>query len=433
MKGDFSRDTFNPEKHYSRVLMQQGRALLDSDWNEMLSILLEQHRMLARDIYGPHGGPEANAGFRITKDATGWKIGEGRYYVDGMMCDNTNSSVALTPDQIETAKSAAVNMPVLVFLDVWERHITSIEDPHIREIALGGAETSTRAQLVSQVHLQKVSSSLVPVLTIREMDKRMENWGKWVTENLKQTRAKMSAKLHRPQSSSTPCSIPATSSYRGLENQLYRVEVHQGTNLESKPVTIKWSRENGSVVTAWLESQGKRLTVAHTRGFEVGNWVELLDDRHELERLPGQLVKIVRVDADAIVIAQDFDETKFGDTKKIRRWDHKEIEIPPINSDPSKNWIDLEAGIQIQFENLTDQFNTGDYWLIPARVANGEIEWPMKRKSDGSLATDPDGQPIPKLIEPHGVEHHYAPLALIETSTSDPKDLRRQLELKFTP
>jgi Family of unknown function (DUF6519) len=428
MKGDFSRDTFNPERHYSRVLMQQGRALLDSDWNEMLSILLEQQRMLARDVFGQHGGPAKNEttgfgteeiGFEIKK--AGWTIGIGRYYIDGLMCENYSVISALTPDQQQIVNDTS--KPVLVYLDVWERHITSIEDRNIREIALGGADTATRAQLVWQVRLKPLLNPPPADFTSTDMGKRMNAWTGWMNANLKKPRAKMSAQLKPDLTKPTPCSIPATSSYRGPENQLYRVEIHQGTNLESKPVTIKWSRENGSVVTAWLESQGKRLTVAHTRGFEVGNWVELLDDKHELERLPGQLVKIVRVDADAIVIAQDFDETKFGDTKKIRRWDHKEIEIPPVNSDPSKNWIDLEAGIQIQFENLTEQFNTGDYWLIPARVASGEIEWPMERNADG--------KPIPKSLKPHGVEHHYAPLAYINSRT-DVTDLRRQLDLKFT-
>jgi hypothetical protein len=33
-RGDFTRDTFNPLKNFSRVLMQQGRVQLDADWNE---------------------------------------------------------------------------------------------------------------------------------------------------------------------------------------------------------------------------------------------------------------------------------------------------------------------------------------------------------------------------------------------------------------
>lgn len=38
MKGDFIRNTFDLLKHYSRVLMQQGRVRVDADWNEQNSI-----------------------------------------------------------------------------------------------------------------------------------------------------------------------------------------------------------------------------------------------------------------------------------------------------------------------------------------------------------------------------------------------------------
>ena len=40
MKADLTRDTFHPLKHYSRVLMQQGRVQLDADMNEQAAILL---------------------------------------------------------------------------------------------------------------------------------------------------------------------------------------------------------------------------------------------------------------------------------------------------------------------------------------------------------------------------------------------------------
>ena len=40
MKGDFSRETFDSVKHFSRVLQQQGRVQLDADWNEHTAIVL---------------------------------------------------------------------------------------------------------------------------------------------------------------------------------------------------------------------------------------------------------------------------------------------------------------------------------------------------------------------------------------------------------
>ena len=52
MKGDFTRWTFDPQKRFSQVLMQQGRVQLDADWNEQTSILLHYLRTLAAHIIG---------------------------------------------------------------------------------------------------------------------------------------------------------------------------------------------------------------------------------------------------------------------------------------------------------------------------------------------------------------------------------------------
>ena len=65
MKADFTRNTFHAFRHFTRVLMQQGRVLLDADWNEQAAILLRYLRSMAADIIGPHGGPAGNLGFRI--------------------------------------------------------------------------------------------------------------------------------------------------------------------------------------------------------------------------------------------------------------------------------------------------------------------------------------------------------------------------------
>ena len=94
MKADLTRDTFNPLKHFTRVLMQQGRVQLDTDWNEQAAILLRYVQVLAADLIGPHGGPAD--GFEIvepslvspnpafTNDVV---IQSGRYYVEGVLCE----------------------------------------------------------------------------------------------------------------------------------------------------------------------------------------------------------------------------------------------------------------------------------------------------------------------------------------------------------
>ena len=92
MKGDFSRDSFDPLRRFSRVLMQQGRVQLDADWNEQVAIQLHFLRRLAADLIGPHGGP--GDGF-LVQDTAGpnpikndFRLSPGGYYVDGWLCEN---------------------------------------------------------------------------------------------------------------------------------------------------------------------------------------------------------------------------------------------------------------------------------------------------------------------------------------------------------
>lgn len=56
--------------------------------------------------------------------------------------------------------------------------------------------------------------------------------------------------------------------------------------------------------------------------------------------------------------------------------------------------------MQIQFQP-DGEYRTGDYWLIPARTATGDVEWPR----------DEGGNPLSR--SPRGINHHYAPLAIL--------------------
>ena len=66
MKGDFSRQTFTGGKHYSGVLMQQGRVQLDADWNEQQAINRHRAEAESADVIGLSGAPRNSPGFRIT-------------------------------------------------------------------------------------------------------------------------------------------------------------------------------------------------------------------------------------------------------------------------------------------------------------------------------------------------------------------------------
>ena len=425
MKGDFSRLTFDATKHFSRVLNQQGRVMLDADFNEQTEILLHVMRTMARDLFGPYGGPTdaKDGGFRLKLSqpaSGGWHlaIGEGHYYVDGILCecdgcDFTQQSAYGPPSEfvggdkslLEWLKKPVQNQPFWIYLDVWERHVTWIEDDSIREVALGAGtpDTCTRCKVVWQV---------------KALPWDADHWGNAPACNapldslIELSTARMAAQLSKDVQITDPCVIAPDAKYRGAENQLYRVEIHDGGSGEE--ATFKWSRDNGSVATRWLGTDGGDLIVANARAFSDGVWVELSDDGLDLAGTPGVMVNITKVQGDRLSIdpASASGSIAWSAQRinpKVRRWDQSENDNTILtkgvmsiieSGDPADpRWIVLEDGIQIWFE-ADGQYRTGDYWLIPARVATGSIEW--HPDATGSL-----------LRKPFGIEHHYAPLGFI--------------------
>src|SRR5260370_7976085 len=152
MKGDFSRQTFAAAKQYAKVLMQQGRDKLNADWNEQQSITEHRRTTESKDVVGASGAPQRNAGFQITTAADGKTliIGHGRYYVDGILCENENDIGYLNQPDFPNAQdvvaqlTAAQATAAIIYLDVWHRHITPLEDPLMRETALAGPPTPPR-------------------------------------------------------------------------------------------------------------------------------------------------------------------------------------------------------------------------------------------------------------------------------------------------
>jgi hypothetical protein len=117
MKGDFTRETFKREKHYNSVRMQQGRVLLDADWNEQADIQTYLRETEAKDVIGQCGVPIHSGGFKIspTGDNRDLVISPGRIYVDGILCENEPSYLqAIIKNKNTTSKTTEVLLPALI-------------------------------------------------------------------------------------------------------------------------------------------------------------------------------------------------------------------------------------------------------------------------------------------------------------------------------
>ena len=462
MKADITRDTFNRLKYFSRVLLQQGRVQLDADWNEQVSILLDYLHRLTIDLIGLGAGPEKNCGFELI-DAEGdinareelsedekkslieqlknerALIAPGRYYVEGLLAESESFVAffkqpgwAVPKEDQDDIENGTINK-ALVYLDVWEQHVTPIEDDDIREKALGGPDTATRAKITWVVRARRLMDAEVapanedPVNVVELEKSFLKGW----VSSQKSNRGLLKAQVAQHEVSEDPCETAPESVYRGVENQLYRVEIHReglAANGANRPATFKWSRDNGSVAAAWLDTDGNVLRVTPlrdlARGFSEKQWVELSDGRRELEGRRGTLVQLKDVEAGSLTIdpqtaSGSVDRSQFKDSPKVRRWDQQETETIKLNKGAipivEDKWITLEDGVQIQFQKPAEtaegvpgkphQYRTGDYWLIPARVATCDIEWPIQK--------DEKGEPIRLALPPHGITHHFALLGLL--------------------
>jgi hypothetical protein len=435
MQGDFSRTTFDPLKHFSAVLSQQGRVELDADRNEDTAILLRYIRQLAADVIGPAGYPQTAAGFHITADGDDLGISPGRLYVDGIPAENDEPDVTFFTQPDGFLDKEEEPLPetgrFLVYLRVWERLVTAVQDSLIREVALGdlGPDTAARSQVVWQVAQFPLPDGADPVPA----------WQEWL-DGLHNPRGTLQARAGDPSATDgDPCVLPPGSRFRGESNQLYRVEIHRTGTLGS--ATFKWSRENASVVFPIVSLSGDQVEVTTLGrdgklGLEAGDLVEIVDNAQAArvaDDVPQhnvpELRRVLAVDPANRLVTLDHSKGHSGvgtDPRRapfLRRWDNQPPTQPSGQRGRKGNqpaqattitvtdqWIPIEDGISVRFSGDDGHFRRGDFWLIPARTATGDIIWPVDQH--GPVAKEPDG-----------VDYHYTPLAVV-TAGDSVDDLR---------
>lgn len=487
MSFDISRSTFRPRKNFLGVVMQQGRVQLDSDWNEWQSEFSRRIQAGTLDTMGravypastPNAfritaGPGSNGGQTLT-------IGAGRYYVDGLLAENhgPEAQSAWDPALAELSGAPAYstttaatdytqqpflpgavlpegNGPFLAYLDVWQRDVTYLEDPDLIDKAVN-IDTTGRLQTVWQVKLLDLSN----LGTTPDCSTDIAGF-----DALEQPPAARLTNGLVPNAGSGPCCLAPNTSFTGQENQLYRVEIHQGGAPASAPAggftyplpantpTFKWSRDNASVetsvsaVSAVSTSAGtvSQLTVASlgrdtVLGFSVNNWIEITDDVYELYNQPGEFFQIAAPPSAARnitlngAVSSHFPLTG-GQTDpklhtRIRRWDQSGKVYSTDSLGNTALWIDLNApgstgqipvppagtmlvlenGITVSFDLSPEPtsanpttFRSGDYWLFAARTSDGSVE---------QITSAP----------PLGIHHHYTRLSVV-TFPSNASDCR---------
>jgi hypothetical protein len=439
MRGDFSRVTFRQDSGFSRVLFQQGRNLLDADFNEQSSIQRAQLRELAERAIDWWGKPSSD--FKITDAetvpaATPPSLDiqvQGSYYVGGMLADfgKMPKRTVARPQKGEY---------LLLFLDFHEKTVFPEAEPDLLEPALDPRDTALRLSPVWV--LQVLRTTTKPPVPASQKDFRD---GLVAAGRGRPGTGQLAARVYgQSDPQANRCDPLAADQYQGVENQLYRVEIHDAAAVDTggkmtTPATFKWSRDNASVVFAVrsyaadpgqqsLKVQLGQPALDETWALQRGNWVELLRAHPPAATgdadpfpAPSALLSVSDVDPASgtvtLAVPDGFTTPTKDDYPLLLRWDQTSsagstggIPVTPLTTDPKHPaWLPLEAGVQVYFvANDQSALRPGDYWLIPARAASQDVIWPRD---------DSTHDPIPQ--PPHGPEHTYAPLAYLDGGEAD--------------
>jgi hypothetical protein len=462
MGADNSRVRRNPLLDYAGVELQQGRVLLDGDFNELVAVIDRRLRALASDTLGratvSSTTPDA---FKLAVSGGTLTIQKGRLYVDGMLAENHGAVSTTAAKQVfddllgepsftdaiaYTAQPYLPSAPVLptagkhlVYLDVWQREVTPLERPDLIESAVN-VDTSTRLQTVWQVRV--LPDAVGNTSTCASPDADLDGWSTLIAPST----GVLTTGTFDVAAVDDPCELPPTGGYRGLENQLYRVEIHEAGKLGA--ATFKWSRENASVgtritsVISGTELEVETLGRDDVLRISTGDWVEITNDARELSQAAGEMRRVTVTDATRRITFSpplpasmlppaapppQFPSAAFPTTTnlRLRRWDQSgkvfrtdssgtPVEVQDLDSGTTGvikvpaagTTLLLENGVTISFDSTGSKgFRAGDHWEFAARTSDASVE-PLTRAA------------------PRGIHHHYARLGIWDIDAANVADCR---------
>lgn len=419
MKGDFSEWEFDPQSNEIGVLHQQGRGLLDQDWNTATVIAAIQRQIQARDAIGPFVAAipaEVKDSFKVTQadaDASGVNItlNPGRVWVNGFVIQVRDwpslpqPATYLEPpfhDPAVDTSSIAANVRDAVILEVWPESLNAFQDPvEMLEPALGGVDTTERVKLYHRLRLLRL-----------EAGDECGNLAEKLADDFS-TKGKLTVSAEEI-TVSGDCPVDAGGGYTGFEHYLMRIEI---TDPDGSDARFKWSRFNGGLVGRGTKSvtEDKVFIAANDQMINHCGLTSFYLEALEENTVTG--IWEITFTADATLSADgELDLTNIssgstwpggdGNEAFFRLWDGKDL-ISNFPIDPNPN--ELALGLRLQFDVAAagnSNYKPGDFWTFPVRAV-------------GAVGFDAD-EAWPDDSAPQGVHYTRVPLAVLTWDSSIP-------------
>ena len=179
---DISRRLNQPRKHYGGARLQQGRPLLDSDFNEGAEAREDQRREAFVDIIGAAGTrddgfmPALKVGDTVEAKLVrfgastqayvlDYPLKSGTMYAGGVLWEQPESEpVVFQREFLQMGAGSAPRAGLgeqrqLSYLRGWEQPVTAVEDGELLEPSLGGADGAARVRRIRRVEVRNVQAA----------------------------------------------------------------------------------------------------------------------------------------------------------------------------------------------------------------------------------------------------------------------------------
>lgn len=429
MKTQVSRDSFDSDKRYSGVYLQQGRMITDADWNEETEISRRRLDDVLADTV-TSGVPRDN-GLKLEAVAgQPLRLRRGRVYAGGVGALVTGA-LADPAQPFGLDQQADLPLPdtmtppatgYRLYADVWERAVTSLEDAaQLRDAAFHGADTAARTQTMAQLKWCNADVDPEdPAVNPRMGDAKL-------TLTLRSQLAGLDP--------CDPCAREITVPPR-VGNYLYRLEVHavEGGPKNPTRLVLKWSNENGAeahaVGTEPADFKGSDWVYEYfTPGTEKHLGVHLAGGIGGIAPLAGELVEGFPNPApDGFPFVRRWDGycilTRQGTQWSLQDGRERGVDLSTGSASDADGHVAFgNNGLGVQLATLTldlglsnqTTFVAGDYWLAPVRESVHE---------PGDVVLD-EAPPV-------GIRHSYLLLATIDnTGALTAPDTNRRQRLDF--
>jgi hypothetical protein len=404
MSSDRTRISYDENQQYRSVVAQQGRVTLESDFNEAQDIFSEGLRAETLDFVGSSGTPDNGYEISAATAPFDFSIKAGTMYVGGIRTTLDRDIFYSEQDQKldwldrdpqgEPAWVEYTNSkPKLEFIYLYlrEQEVSAVEDSELKDIALGGPDTTQRTRLIQRIVCLNTSENDCEAALEGAKKQWLERGLEFDPQTMRlRSPTKLKVSFQPPTTPPDLCEPEARGGYLGAENQLIRVQI-SGTN------KLIWGYDNASFLyrVNWKDSKTLQLQSRPVDDFHQprkDQYVEVLKAASQLsngEYIAASTGLITKLSAaynpDNKQVSLTDNVANDANPLFLRIWDEEITFTPGVSVTLGK------TGVAVTIQTSSSSVHIGDYWQIAVRPGEPTSVYPKRYQQDFQ---PPDGARI---------------------------------------